>query len=79
MRAAVGVDGAIGVRPADVEDVDPLDLGKIDELDAVRRQELPHEARGLAPRVGLELVDAAIGEERLRPRLEGDDGITRRR
>ena len=56
MRAAVGVDRAVRVRAADVEDVDPLDLGQLDELDAVRRQELADEPRRLAPRVRLELI-----------------------
>ena len=70
MRAAVHVDRAEGVRAADVEDVDALQLGQLDELDAVRREELPRDARRLAPRVRLELVALTICEERLRPRLE---------
>ena len=44
MRAAVHVDRAIGVRAADVEDEDALHLGELDELDAVRRQELTGDA-----------------------------------
>src|SRR6185295_6157024 len=70
MRAAVHVDLAIGVRAADVEDEDALDLRQLDELDAVRRQELAHEPRRLAARVWLELVPVAIGEQCLSPRLE---------
>ena len=70
MGPSVHVDRAVGVRPADVEDVHPLQLGEFDELDAVRRQELPDAARRLAPRVRLELEGAAIGKHRLRPRLE---------
>src|SRR5690606_14426879 len=55
VRASVHVHGAEGVRPADIEDVEPLLVGQIDELDTVRRQELPRRAGRLAPRVRLEL------------------------
>ena len=44
MRPAVHVYRAIGVRAADVEDVDALQLLKLDELDAVRREELTRDA-----------------------------------
>ena len=70
MRAAVHVDRPVRVRAADVEDENALNLRQLDELDAVRRQELAHEARRLAARVRLELVLLAIVEQRLRPRLE---------
>src|SRR5882672_10193937 len=70
MRAAVHVDDAEGVRPADVEDVEALDLGQLDELDAVGREELPRGARRLAARVRLELVHLPRVVERARPRLE---------
>ena len=59
MRAAVHVDRAERVRAADVEDVEPLELRHLDELDAVRRQELARDARRLAARVRLELVRLA--------------------
>ena len=51
MAAAVHVDGAPGVRPADVEDVDPLRLGQLDDLDAVGGHERPRHTGGLAARV----------------------------
>jgi hypothetical protein len=68
------------VRTADVEDEDALRLGQLDELDAVRRQELAGRARRLAAGVRLELVLLAIVVHRLGPRLErhlfvGRDGI----
>ena len=72
MRPAIHVDRAVGVRAADVEDVDALQLGELDELDTVRRQELTHATRWLAPRVRLELVLAAVGVDRARPRLKRD-------
>ena len=71
MRAAVHVDRSVGVRPADVEDVDALQIGELDELDAVRRQELAEHAGGLASRVRLELVLLAVVEDGFRPRLKG--------
>ena len=67
MRAAVHVDRAKRVRAADIEDVDALQLRHLDELDAVRRQELPRRAAGLAARVRLELVDLPRVVERLAP------------
>src|SRR5690606_36499833 len=70
MRTAVHVHGAEGVRPADIEDVEPLLLGQLDELDAVRRQELARGARGFAARMRLELVDLTAFVKSLRPRLE---------
>src|SRR6185436_7924051 len=70
MRAAVHVDRAIGVRAADVEDVDALEFTELDDLDSVRREELARDARRFAPRVRLELVVLAIFEECLGPRLE---------
>src|SRR5438105_9595243 len=70
MRAAVHEDLAIGMRSADVEDEDAIDLRQLDELDTVRRQELAHEAGRLAARVRLELILRAVREQRLRPRLE---------
>ena len=77
MRAAVHVDGAIRVRAADVEDVEPLDLGQLDELDAVRRQELPREARRLAARVRLELVAPAASRTARSPKAGTGHGVER--
>ena len=74
MRAAVHVDRAIGVRTADVEDEDALQFGEFDDLDAVRRQELPDATRRLAPRVRFELILEAVGVDRLGPRLERNTG-----
>jgi hypothetical protein len=51
MRAAVHIDGAEGVRPADVEDVHSLLFGLVEELHTVRRYELPRTSRSLASRV----------------------------
>src|SRR5690606_1881318 len=70
VRTPVHVDRAERVRTADIEDVDSLLLGQIDELDAVRRQELPRGAGRLAARVRFELMDLAVVVKRLRPRLE---------
>src|SRR5215217_4585181 len=70
MRPAVHVDGPVGVRPADVEDVEPLDLGEVDDLDPIGRQELPGDAGRLAPRVRLQLVLETIVQDLPRPRLE---------
>src|SRR5690606_8728530 len=70
MRASVHVDGAEGVRAADVENVEALLLGQLDELDAVRRQELARGPGRLAAGMRLELVNLASVVERLRPRLE---------
>jgi hypothetical protein len=62
------------VRAADIEHVRALDLRQFKELDAVRREELSGDTRGLAPRMRLELVRTAILGQRLRPRLVGDVG-----
>src|SRR6187200_1586438 len=70
MRAAVHVDRAIGVRSADVEDVDALEFTQLDDLHSVWREELARDAGWFAARVRLELVVLAILEERLGPRLE---------
>src|SRR5688572_6561904 len=70
VRATVHVDGAERVRPADIEDIDALQLGGLDELRAVRREELTGHSRRLAARVRLELVLLTLGEQRLRPWLE---------
>ena len=69
MRAPVHVDGAEGVRPADVEDVEPLLVGHLEELDAVGRLELTRHPRRLAAGVRLQLVLLALDEERASPRL----------
>jgi len=69
MRATVHVDGAKRVRPADIEDVDALLIDHLDELGAVRREELTGHSRGLAARVRLKLVLLTVDEQRLRPRL----------
>ena len=83
MRPAVHVDRPIAVWPADVEDVDALELGEIDELHAVRRQQDARDARGLASCVRLQLMGPAVGSQGPRPRLirdirqpkrVGDDG-----
>ena len=66
------------MRPADIEDVDTLQIGVLDELRAVGREELAQHPRGLAARVRLELVLLTILPERLRPRLEWHL-VTRRR
>ena len=79
MRAAVHVDGPEGVRAADVEDVDALQLGQLDELDAVRRLELTDDARRLAARVRLEAMAFAILVERRGPRLKRNVRRDRRR
>src|SRR5215213_1636015 len=71
MGTAVHVDGPEGMRPADVEDVDPLLLRQLDELDAVRRLELARHAGRLTAGVRLELVDLAIGKHSSRPGLHG--------
>src|SRR5678810_918298 len=70
MRPAIHVYRAIGVRPADVEDVDALEFLQFDELDAVGREERARDTRWLAARVRLELVDHAVGEYAAGPRLE---------
>ena len=70
VRPSVHVDGAERVRAADVEDVDALGFGQLDELHAVGRQELPRRPRRLAPRVRLELVLLPIVVHRLGPRLK---------
>ena len=70
MRAAVHVDRAKRVRTADIENVEALQRRHLDELDAVRRLELPRRAAGLAARVRLELVDLPRVVQRFRPRLE---------
>src|SRR5688572_32999422 len=70
VRSAVGVDDAEGVRSADIEDQNAPQLGKLDELDAVRRLELTRDARRLAAGMRLEPVGFAILVERARPRLK---------
>src|SRR5688572_26596677 len=72
MCPAIQVDRAIRVRTSDAEDVDLLELGELDDLDAVRRQKLAHAARRLAACVRLELVLVAVGVDRLGPWLEGN-------
>src|SRR5687768_5098558 len=58
------------MRPADIEDVDPLLLGDLDELDAVWRLYLPHTSRRLAARVRLELMRQAVVVHLPGPRLK---------
>ena len=70
VRPPVHVDGPIGVRSADVEDVDPLHFRQLDELDAVRRQELTRDPGRLAARVRLQLVLLPVVVDRSRPRLK---------
>ena len=74
MHPAIRVDSPEGVRPADIEDVDELELRGLDNLHAVGRQEHARAARGLAPRVRFEAMLLAIGAQRPRPRLEGKLG-----
>ena len=73
MRAAVHVDRAEGVRPADVEDVDALGLGHVDEFHAVRRDELARSARRLAARMRLVALEVRLPGrmQRAGPWLEG--------
>src|SRR5205809_4208959 len=72
MLPAIHENDAVGMGPTDVKNKDALKFGKLDELDAVGRQELPGSARGLATRVRFELVRPPILVHRLRPRLERD-------
>src|SRR5438477_8087680 len=71
MRPAVQINCPEGMGTADIEDVDPLELGHLDNLHSVGRQEHPRATGGLAPCVRLELIQPAIGVQRSRPRLEG--------
>ena len=48
VRAAVHVDRPVGVGSTNIEDVDALKFGKLDELHAIRGQELSGDARRLA-------------------------------
>ena len=70
VRAPVHVDGAERVRTTDVEDVDALRLGQLDELDAVGRQELAGRARRLAAACAARARSSADVVHRFRPRLE---------
>src|SRR5262245_5640185 len=71
MRPAVHVDDSVGVGTANVHDEDPLEIWKIHELDAVRRQELTSSARRFAARVRLELRALPVLVQRAGPRLKG--------
>src|SRR5690349_4979820 len=53
VRPSIHIDRAIGMRTTDVEDVNQLLLGKLDELHSIRRDELPGSSRSLAPRMRL--------------------------
>src|SRR5215216_6471208 len=70
VRASIHVDRAEGVRPADVEEVDALRVGELDEFDTVRRLKLPRDAGRMTARMRLEFVDLAVLEHLARPRLE---------
>ena len=72
VRPAIRVDGPVGVWATDVEDVDALQLGELDDLDTVRREKRPCDAGRLAPRMRLQLIRVAIGQERGRPWLQGN-------
>src|SRR5687768_17510540 len=71
MAAAIHINRPEGVRAADIEDIDSIQLGQLDDLDAVRRHERARHARRLTPRVRLELMRVAVGDDRARPRLQG--------
>src|SRR5262249_57249066 len=72
MRPAVNVDRPIGMRPADIENVDALQFGNVDELDAIRREKLTRTTGRLAAGVRLELIQPAIGIHARCPRLKRD-------
>src|SRR5690606_15281376 len=77
----VHVYRAIGVRTAYVKDVELLQLGQLQEFDAVGREELACETRGLAACMRLKLVRLARVVQGTRPVLErynfqGSDRIT---
>src|SRR5262245_34907254 len=74
VRTAIHIDRPPRVRPSDVEDVDPLFLGHIDELDSIRRDELPGPAAGFTTRMRLVAFKRGltISVQRPGPRLKGN-------
>jgi hypothetical protein len=67
------------MRSADIEDVDTLQVGQLDELDAIRCLHLAGGARWLAAGMRFEPVRLPILVERFCPRLERDFGGVRER
>src|SRR6476661_3663864 len=70
MTAPVQVDGAIGVRTAEIYDKEKFLIRHIHEFDAVWCEELPRSCGWFASTVRFELVSIPIGVECLCPRLE---------
>src|SRR5262245_42454473 len=66
------IDKAPCVRTANIKDVHPLQLGKLQELHTVRRDELTWTARRLTSRVRLERIVESVIQESPRPWLKGN-------
>src|SRR5258706_1864066 len=70
MSAAIQVDRPERMRSPDIENHHFLELGELHQLAPIGRHELSCAARGMAPRVGLELVVVPVRKYRLRPWLK---------
>ena len=71
-RATVHVNDAIRVRPSDIHDKHPLQVGALNKVDTVGRLKLTCGAGRMAARVRFQFVDLAIFIQPFRPRLEGN-------
>ena len=70
MRPRIHVNDPEGMRTADVEDVRSLQVGHLDELDAIGSLKLACDTRSVAARMRFQLVNLAVVIQRLSPRLK---------
>ena len=69
MLAPIHINDAVRVRPADIENVNPLQFWKIDELHTVRREKLSRASRRLAACVRFKLILEPVVVNTLGPGL----------
>ena len=69
MLASIHINDAVRVRPADIENVNPLQFWKIDELHTVRREKLSRASRRLAACVRFKLILEPVVVNTLGPGL----------
>src|SRR5689334_12895068 len=62
MLAAIHIDGPECVRSPDIEDVHAFQVGKLDELHAIRSNELPCPSGRLAPSMRLITLERCLPE-----------------
>src|SRR2546426_1854543 len=57
---AIHIYDPVRMRPSDIEDVDTLEFGHVDDLDPVGCDQLPRPTRGFAARMRLVAIDHTL-------------------